>query len=140
MSIKTFVSKNNNPKNKKTSDCTIRAFMEITNSSIEQIMQELTAIYLKTGYFINDVKCYEKWLAAKGYIKQKQPKHYNNKKFTASEFCEHLTHCTRLKTPVIAHVGGHHISVFIYTEENGYKIQDTWDCSNKCVGNYWIKK
>ena len=106
-----FVNKNNNPKNRKTSDCTIRAFMEITDLSIEQIIQELTTIYLKTGWFINDPKCYEKWLNAKGYIKHKQLKHYNNKKYTASEFCDYLTHCTHLKTPVLAHVGGHHISV-----------------------------
>ena len=138
--MKKLINKNNNPKNKKTCDCTVRAFMEITDLTIEQIIQELTAIYLKTGWFINDPKCYDKWLKDKGYVKQKQIKHADNSKYTAHEFCNYLNDNMKDKTPVIAHVGGHHISVFIYTEENGYMVQDIWDCTNKCVGNYWIKK
>ena len=134
-----FINKNNNPKNKKTGDCTIRAFMEITDLPIEQIIQELTAIYLKTGWFIDDPRCYGKWLESKGYVKQKQPKHGDNTKYTADEFCEFLTQ-RRLKNPVIAHVGGHHISVFVKLKGNGYTVQDIWDCTHKCVGNYWIKK
>ena len=132
-----FINKNNNPKGKRTSDCTIRAFTELTNKSIEEIISELTAIYIKTGYFIDDPKCYDKWLKNNGYEKQKQVKKYDNTKYTGSEFCIYLNTLGTTDT-IVAHIGGHHITTFIYTE-NGYMIQDTWDCTYKCVGNWWKK-
>ena len=132
-----FINKNNNPKGKRTGDCTIRAFTELTNKSIEEIISELTAIYIKTGYFIDDPKCYDKWLKNNGYEKQKQIKKYDNTKYTGSEFCMYLNTLGTTDT-IVAHIGGHHITTFIYTE-NGYMIQDTWDCSDRCVGNWWKK-
>lgn len=130
-----FINKNNNPKGKRTGDCTIRAFTELTNKSIEEIILELTAIYIKTGYFIDDPKCYDKWLKNIGYEKQKQVKKYDNTKYTGGEFCMYLNTLGTTDT-IVAHIGGHHITTFVYTE-NGYMIQDTWDCTHKCVGNWW---
>ena len=80
-----FVYKNNNHKNKRTGDCTIRAFMEIVDESPEEILKELVNIYLKTGYFIDDPKGYDKWLNSKGYVKQRQARKIDNKMYKADQ-------------------------------------------------------
>ena len=135
-----FISVNKNPKGKKTTDCVIRALITALNLSVETIIQELTTIYITKGWFINDKKCYSKYLESKGYAIHKQPKRYDNTKYTAEEFCEYLNENTDINGTVIAHVGGHHISTFVNvgTDKNrDYRIYDIWDCSSKCVGNWW---
>lgn len=136
-----YVYKNNNHKNRRTGDCTIRAFMEIVDQSPEEILKELVDVYLKTGYFIDDPKGYDKWLNTKGYFKQKQARKDGSKRYKADEFCEYLnkTITSSEKFAIPAHVGGNHISVFVWDEKQGYVLQDIWDCSDRCVGNYWIK-
>ena len=137
MANEKFLCKNNNPKGKKTCDCTIRAFVELTGKPADEIISELTAIYIKTGYFIDDPKCYEKWLKNNGYEKQKQFKYATGAKITGAGFCNYLDFHNYTGT-IVAHIGSHHITTFVPTEE-GYRIQDTWDCSDRCVGNWWVK-
>ena len=138
-----FVYNNENHKNKKTTDCVIRALKTVLDIDIKTIIYELTDIYIKTGFYISDPKCYDKYLTSKGYTKMKQPRHSDKSKFTAEEFCDYLNHLYDIKGDIVAHVGGHHITTFVNegTEiEPNYKIYDIWDCSNKCVGNWWCRE
>lgn len=132
---------NNNPKGKDTSDCVIRAFVTALALDAKIIMYELTECYMTTGYFINEPRCYNKYLKRKGYVKCKQLRKPDRKKYTAEEFCVYLDNST-IQGPVVAHVGIGHISVFVNngtpTSKN-YQLNDTWDCTDKCVGNYWIQ-
>ena len=138
-----FVKVNNNPKNKKTTDCVIRALTMATGLTHETVINELVDIYMTKGYFINDKKCYERWLEMRKYIKHKQPRRRDdNTKYTGADFCEYLNNSDITGT-VIAHIGGHHITTFVNvgTDKNkDYKIHDIWDCTNKCVGNYWTEE
>ena len=34
----------------------------------------------------------------------------------------------------IAHIGGHHIIAIV-----DKKVNDTWDSTDGCIGNYWTK-
>ncbi len=77
---------------------------------------------------VNDPKLYSQYLEMHGWHKQPQPRHPNGRKLTAGEFAK-----TVHKT-VVAHVGGHHLACF----ESG-ELFDIFDCTGKCVGNYWIK-
>jgi hypothetical protein len=86
-------------------------------------------------------------LEKKGFIKQNQPRKSNNTKYTGKEFCNWLS----INYPngeignIVANIGGHHI-VCIKPTYHGdgfncrYKILDTWNSSDGCIGNYWIKK
>ena len=130
-----FTPKNNNPKNKKTCDCVIKALTEVTDKSVEEIITELTTIYINKGWFINDPKCYDIWLKDNGYEKQNRPKFPDGKKYTGNEFCEYLN-TLGITDTILAHIGAHHITVFKHTEE-GYAVQDAWNCSDYCVGNWW---
>jgi hypothetical protein len=136
---KYFHEMNVNPKNKKTSDCVVRALYIVTEDSIENIIRSLTLIYFKTGYFINDKKCYDRYLKDNGYVKHSQAKKANNTKYTGKEFCEYLNSIMKNKTSVFANIGGHHVTTF-KNFGNGYVVVDTWDCTDKCVGNWWSKE
>lgn len=133
-----FQEMNVNPKNKKTSDCVIRALYMTTGNNIENIMNSLTQIYFKTGYFVNDKKCYDRYLKDLGYVKHSQAKKNDNTKYTGKEFCEFLNKTMKNNSTVFANIGGHHVTTF-RNFGNGYMIVDTWNCTDKCVGNWWSK-
>lgn len=118
---------NANPHGKKTSDCVIRAICSALHEPWETTLQNLTDLSKKTGLMVNDTKLYTKHLEMNGWHKQSQPRHPNGKKLTTWEFAVTVHRA-------IAHVGGHHTAYF----ENG-ELFDTFDCTHKCVGNYWIK-
>jgi hypothetical protein len=133
---------NENPKKKRTPDCVIRALKTALNLDAKTIIYELTDIYIKDGWFINDPKCYDKYLKSKGYIKQPQPKYEDGTKYNANEFCKLLNSTESIHGTVLAHVGTHHIVAFVNhgTDDNkDYYLHDSWDSSTGRVGNYWIK-
>lgn len=120
---------NANPKNRLGGDCVVRAISTALNQSWETTVRELTEVGIKYGYVLNDKNTYEKYLKEKGWVKCKQPRKSDNTKFTGKEFCKGL------KNTVIAHIGGHHIVAIV----DG-KINDIWDSSDGCIGNYWTKE
>ena len=81
-----FVYYNANPKNKKTSDCVIRAICTALSQSYEKTIKELTELWLETGYEMSEPKCFGKYLESKGWIKHKQPRKPDNTKYTGKEF------------------------------------------------------
>lgn len=132
---------NNSPKKKDTTDCVIRSFVTALGLDVRTVMVELTEYYLNTGYFINEPRCYDTYLRDKGYMKCKQLQKADKTKYTAEEFCDYLNTST-IQGPVIAHIGKEHVSTFMNdgtTVDKDYKLYDTWDCTDRCVGNYWIK-
>lgn len=129
---------NANPKNNKTGDCVIRAISTASNTL--DWTETLTALYniaVKYKLSPTDKKCYIRLIENLGGTKYKQPRRWDNRKYTGEEFCELLDNAGYGNKPVIAHIGGHHI-VCIKPHEGHYKIWDTWDSSDGCVGNYWV--
>ena len=128
----TFHYYNANPKNKICGDCVIRAISTALNQDYVTTYKELFVLSLKTGYIVNDKKNYSKYLKLKGWKKMSQPKKYNGTKYTGKDFCweEAL-----LSQRYIAHIGGHHIVAIINS-----KVNDTWDSTDGCIGNYWVKE
>ena len=127
----TFRPYNSNPKGKRTSDCVYRALSVAMTMDWGDVLQGLCNLAIKRSYAPNDPKLYGAYLEQNGYVKCKQPKKTNGSKYTANEFATWILNVT--KKPVIAHVGGHHVAVFV----DG-KLVDTFNCGSKCVGNYWV--
>lgn len=125
---------NANPKRKATGDCVIRALSLATGKSWADILRMLCDISVITGYMVEDTRTYDKLLMGLGWLKQRQPRKPDNTKYTGREFCEKLEFENR-NEKIIAHIGGHHMTCFC-----NHTIWDTWDCSRKCIGNYWIKR
>lgn len=120
---------NANPKGRKTSDCVIRALTMASGKPYETILQELTAISLKTGYFLNDKHNYEKWLESNGFTKMKQPRDVYGYKYTISQ----IRLLCNASSIVIS--CAHHLTCV----KDGVLI-DTWNCGNKTIGNYYVKR
>ena len=130
---KTYHYHNANPANRLTSDCVARAISTASGMHYTKVVQMLTDLQIYTGYDTSDPHCYGKFLESEGWIKHRQPRKANGRKFTGREFCEQLAlHSDHRE--IIAHLGGHHIVAII----DG-RVWDTWDSTDGCVGNYWTK-
>lgn len=125
---KTFTFYNANPKGKYTCDCVARAVCTALNEPYETVIREMVEMSIKTGYEYTDPKCIDKYLQSKGWTKMKQPRKANNTKYTGKEFHKVF------KGVCVANIGGHHIVCI-----KGGKVYDTWDSTDGCIGNYWVK-
>ena len=128
---KTFHYYNANPKNKITADCVIRALCTAMQEPYDKVYTELFEFSRKCGYMLNEKQCYDKYLQSKGWVKHKQPKKADNTKYTGKEFCMKA----RPYENYIAKIGSHHIVAIV----NG-KVNDIWDSTDGCIGNYWTKE
>lgn len=122
---------NSNPKNRITSDCVIRAICTATEIPYNTVVMEMAELQCKTGYELSSKKAIEEYLKIKGWVKHAQPRKTNNTKYSGKEFCEKKV---RNSKKYIAMIGGQHMVAIINA-----KIYDIWDCTSKCVGNYWSK-
>ena len=130
-----FTYYNANPKNKITTDCVIRAISTATNKPYNEVVMEIAELQCKTGIDMDSKQGIEKYLATLGWIKHKQPRKYDNTKYTGKEFCKYVQEHPFIPFRyIIANIGGHHIVAII----DG-KILDTWNSSDGSIGNYWTK-
>lgn len=121
---------NQNPKNRMGCDCVARAISLFLGIPWDQCIRELTECGIKHGYVHDDPKCFDTYLASKGFFKMSQPRRDNGKKYTAGEFCRELTSID--KTYILSMAN--HLTCVVNN-----KVWDIWDCTDKCVGNYWVK-
>ena len=124
-----FIKFNNNPKNNITKDCVIRAISFATNKSWKDTYRELTELGIKKGLILNDRKNWKAYLKKLGYEIQKMPVRDDRTRYTLEEFCDELAKPNIIYIVKVAN----HITVV-----KNKDLYDTWNCSNKSVGNYWI--
>lgn len=132
----TFHYHNQNPHNRITTDCVIRAISTATEIPYNQVVMELAEMQCKTGYDDGDKKLYDMYLKSKGWVKHDQPRKADNRKFTGDEWCRELKY--EYRSPryrrMVANIGGGHVVAIV-----DYKVWDIWDSTDGCIGNYWIK-
>lgn len=139
---KTFIYYNANPKGKITCDCVARAICTALDEPYETVLKEMFETQIETGYEYTDVKCYDKYLVSKGWIKMKQPRKSNNKKYTGDEFCRLLNNDIQaVGKSIIANIGGNHVVCIKETDglHGTFRVHDIWDSTGGCIGNYWVK-
>jgi|SRR5690606_29910674 len=125
-----FEKRNVNPKNKKTGDCVIRALTIATEQPYEVVRDELFELMKKTGYSMDSKQNYERYLKQKGWIKHKQPRKSNGKKYKVAEIDKFIEQNERVVISIANH---------LTATENG-KIIDLWDCRSYTILNYYTKK
>lgn len=133
----TFVYYNRNPHNRITTDCVIRAISTALDKPYEDIVVWLAVIQCKTGFDPSEKDGYGKYLKSQGWVMHKQPRKADGRKYTGKEFCQALLHGDldiENNHRIIAHIGSHHLVAII-----DWKVYDTWDSTNGCIGNYWTK-
>lgn len=136
---------NANPKNNRSSDCVLRSIVTATGKTWDEVLDDLVILAHKYKVMVDEPKCYEKYLESLGFVKMKQPRKSDNTKYTGAEFCNWLSVNYTNGEKIVAHIGGHHIVAIVPTYEGDgindrYKILDTWNSSNGCIGKYWIKR
>ena len=129
----TFHWYNANQKGKLDGDCVFRAMATVLDTTWEEAVRDMCEMSIKTGYCINGRKNIAKYLESKGFVKQAQPRDYDNSKITIKQFL--LENKTWLKgKKLFVNAGSGHVAAIV----DG-KIWDTWDSTWTKIGNYWIK-
>lgn len=123
-----FVNYNNNPKNKKTTDCVVRAISFALDKDYIETYKDMVEFSIKKGYFINDTKLIKSYLESLGYATEKQPRKLNNKKYTVEEFADDIAKKNGI---YVLKIAGH------ITAIKNRTLYDIWNCKRKTVGNYW---
>lgn len=132
-----FTFYNANPKGRYTGDCIARAICTVLELSYSQVVMELAGLQCETGYA--DIDLVSRYMKMNGYTKYKQPRREDNKRVRGEEFCKMLRKSEITldgadDTHILANIGAGHIVAIV-----NYKIHDTWDSSNNCIGNFWAK-
>lgn len=136
---KTFHFYNANPKGRITGDCRIRAIATATGEKYNNVVLALALIQIATGYDQCANQGIDILMDSLGWKKQKQPRKANGKKYTGKEFCriqqKGVSENGIVISPrIFCNIGGHHEVAIV----DG-KVNDIWDSTDGCIGNYWVK-
>lgn len=123
---------NVNPKGRKTGDCSTRALVSTLKISYEEALKLQMEESLKSYYDPTSKQVMERVLKRFGYIKIKQPRKFDGKKYIVDEM-EGLLTRKQKQEGVLITIANHHTCI------SDDKIIDIWDCRRKAVGNYYIK-
>ena len=128
-----FKNTNVNPKGHKTGDCSTRAISTCLGIDYKQALKDQCEMACKYCYGLTNKETTTKVLEKYGWVKMKQPKKPNGKKYLVGEIDEI---CTKLQLQEGVLISmAHHDSVVKYG-----CLLDTWDCRKKTIGNYWVRK
>lgn len=122
---------NVNPKGRKTGDCSTRALVGTLNIEYDEALDLQCEVAKETCYGITNKEVVEKVLNKFGYVKMKQPRKANGKKYTVLELDEILTD-KQMQEGVLVTISNHHTCIV-----KG-QVQDIWDCRYKTVCNYYV--
>ena len=127
---------NANPKNRITGDCVVMAVSTVCDIPYNDVIIEFANITCETGHDCYGFKGFDIFMKRHGWIKMKQPRKIDNTKYTGKEFCQAIQDgaFNNKHNRIAANIGGNHMVAIV----DGV-INDIWDSSNKCIGNYWIK-
>ena len=136
----TFHFHNSNPRNRFTTDCVERAITTAGLVPYGEVCETLAREQAATGYAASSPEGFGRYLESMGWRKQKQPRKADGSKYTGKEFCRALQDHENCPFPpsmnarYVANIGGGHTVAIV----NG-QVWDTWDSTDGCIGNYWIK-
>ena len=128
-----YLNLNVNPKGRKTGDCSTRALVGVLEIPYETAVLKQAEVSAKRCYGLTDKENLDWLLKDYGYVKMKQPRKANGKKYLVRELDQILT-SKQMEEGVIVLIANHWTCI-----KHGV-IQDIWDCGYKSVGNYWVKE
>lgn len=86
---------------------------------------------------VNAQNVYPKVLEREGFVYHK-PLSRNGRRLTSKEFCTEIEKLCRNGERIFAHCGRSHVVAIILVDGH-YKIIDSWDSSNRYIGEFWVK-
>lgn len=134
---------NENPNNRATGDCVIRALSTVYKCSWHEALDLMAE---KSNYVephINSFSVICKVLKELGFEKH-NPRYVYDKQLTGKEFCSYLNNKYADGERIFALIGRNHCAAIVPIEQENstsvYKISDSWDSTDRLVGNYWVCK
>lgn len=127
-----FNNQNVNPKNRKTGDCATRALASLLGIAWDDALKLQCQEALKSKYDPTSHQVIGKIVEQWGWVKMKQPRKANGRKYTVKEMdaVEDAKHRDRR---ILCNVANHYVVI------EGDRYIDTWDSGGKTVGNYYVK-
>lgn len=123
-------------------DCVIRAVAAVLDISWDEAMDRIVSASGNENTTVNIASVYHQLLKKEGFSRR-PPMHVNGKKLTGKEFCRELDKVLLIGERIFAYVGRNHVAAVLPFVEHGtthYKIVDSWDSSDRLIGDYWIKE
>lgn len=124
---------NVNPKGRRTGDCSTRAIVGTVGISYEEALKLQYEEAVKACYGITNKQTIERVLKRFHWVKMKQPKKPDGKKYKVKELDEIISQ-KQLDKGVLVTIASHHTCI------KGHSIQDIWDCGDYTVRNYYVKE
>lgn len=109
-----------------------KSFSKCVKYTYEEVLKLQFEESLKCFYDPTSKQVIERVLKKFGYVKMKQPRKENGKKYLVKELDEIVTK-EQLKNGILVTIANHHTCI-----KDSY-ILDAWDCSFYTIGNYYIK-
>ena len=125
-----YLEKNVNPKNRKTTDCVIRALTVATGEDYYTVLKDLYELQVATGYDPTEKRIIDRYMERQGWTKHKQPRRPDGKKYLVGEIDLLIDE----GDVAVVSLAGH------LTAVKDDHLIDTWDCRHKTIGNYYTKK
>lgn len=141
---KKFSGKNINPKNNFVGDCAIRALGGAFDCTWDEALDHLAMASDYSEPVVNRQENINLTLSKLGFERHTAFKS-GGKYVTGSEFCNLMSHTYFRGERILVYLisPSHCAAVLPEKQEDGtylYKIQDSWDCTNKKIGEYWVLK
>ena len=129
-----FEYRQENPLNRTTKDCVLRAIASACEISWNEVLDRLSKFRLVT---VNHTYVIENLLHQMGYVSFE-----TDPAVTGTEFCRIATRYYQNGERLILHLGNAHMAAMLpYQTEKGvvqYRITDNYDSSNETVTKYWV--
>ena len=135
---------NANPADKRTGDCIMRAVSTACPQvTWDDCVDGLCRISHDKRIAPQDPAAERELLKRLGFVQFKQPKKASGKKLTGREFCTWLdaqvaAGALPADARVVANIGAHHVVAVLRDGTGHFRVNDTWDCSTRCVGSWWV--
>ena len=138
---KNLAVKNMNPKDHNIGDCAVRALCAALECTWDEAVDLLIKANHYTNPIINLLSNINNALIGLEFERHRAIRR-NGRLLTGKQFCEQMTYTFHNGERIFAYVGRSHCAAVLpFTEEDGsvrYKAQDTWDSTDRKIGDYWV--
>ncbi|MBQ6118668.1 MAG: hypothetical protein IJK98_05515 [Clostridia bacterium] len=132
---------NMNPQDHNVGDCSVRALCAALECTWEEAIDLLAGANRYTDPVINTTFNINNALIGLSFERHRAIVR-NGRRLTGKQFCDQMTYTFHNGERIFAFVGRSHCAAVLpFREEDGtvrYKTQDTWDSTDKTIGDYWV--
>lgn len=125
-----------------TGDCVVRAIASACEISWSEAVEGLIKDSDYQDATINNPTVFTQFLTKHHFVKYPAKKH-RSRKLRGEEFCCEMERLFHNGERIFAYVGKNHVAAVLPFKDNGrmvYKIEDSWNSTNKGIGEYWVSR